>query len=174
MASPPREQRNEAQIQPSGRPPGSTGTSRARCCVSLEGTATRAGPSCRLRGRPPPRLTPAENQNIEISNAPDGALTLVAIDRNGWSRSIGTSGRDRRNAHAELVLLDRQRSSARSGQDDRRFVQHLYSPGIANGRLLKASTARPRPSPGRRSGTPEIQTKMVPHPNHAQKGTTWP
>jgi len=42
MPSPPREQRNEAQRQPTGRPRGSTGTSRARRCVSREGTAQRA------------------------------------------------------------------------------------------------------------------------------------
>jgi IstB-like ATP binding protein len=42
MASRPREQRNEAQLQPPGRPRGSTGTSRARRCVSREGTPQRA------------------------------------------------------------------------------------------------------------------------------------
>jgi hypothetical protein len=29
--------------------------------------------------------------------------TLVAIDRNSWSRSVGMSGRDRRNAQAETT-----------------------------------------------------------------------
>ena len=42
MASRPREQRNEAQTQRPGRPRGSTGTSRARRCVSRGGTPRRA------------------------------------------------------------------------------------------------------------------------------------
>jgi hypothetical protein len=39
-------------------------------------------------------------RTLRSANAPDGAVTLVAIDRNRWSRSVGTSGRDRRNAHS--------------------------------------------------------------------------
>jgi DNA replication protein DnaC len=42
MASPPREQGNEPQTSPTDRPRGSTGTSRARRCVSRRGTPQRA------------------------------------------------------------------------------------------------------------------------------------
>ena len=39
---PPKGAKNEPQLQPSGRPRGSTGTSRARRCVSHAGTPQRA------------------------------------------------------------------------------------------------------------------------------------
>ena len=42
MANRRREPRNDAQIRHPGRPRGSTGTSRARCCVSCGGTPQRA------------------------------------------------------------------------------------------------------------------------------------
>ena len=51
-----------------------------------------------------------QGQVLRRALAPNGALTpyamLVAIVRNGWSRCVGTSGRDRRNAQS------RQRSTA--------------------------------------------------------------
>jgi DNA replication protein DnaC len=37
-------------------------------------------------------------QRLRSANEPDGVVTPVAINRNRWSRSVGTGGHDRRNA----------------------------------------------------------------------------
>jgi hypothetical protein len=65
------------------------------------GRSSRGGHGAeRAACRGPPWL---QAQTLRSANAPDGAFilraTVVVMDRNRWSPSVGTGGRHRRNAH---------------------------------------------------------------------------
>ena len=89
--SQPKETRNDRRALPSARPGGSTGTSRARRCVSREDTPRRARvPPIDYRDGLPPCLTNAQEADIttDIQRRSQHHAALVAIDRNSWSRSV--------------------------------------------------------------------------------------
>ena len=104
-----KETRNDRRAQLPARPGGSTGTSRARRCVSREGTPRRARvPPIDYRDGLSPCLTSNEETDITtiIQRRPQHPRrTLVAINRNSWSRSVGMSGRDRRNAQSASAVI---------------------------------------------------------------------
>src|ERR1700692_2766224 len=83
--------RNDRRAQLPARPGGSTGTSRARRCASREGAPRHARvPPIDYRDGLSPCLTSHQETDITTPSS-NGAVstraTLVAIDRNRWSRS---------------------------------------------------------------------------------------
>ena len=69
-------------------------------------------------------------------------VTLVAIDRNRWSRSVGTSGHDHRNAHAgDLYVFRGARGNLIKILWHDGLGMSLYAKRLEKGRFIWPSPA---------------------------------
>jgi hypothetical protein len=120
-----REQRNDHHAHSTARPGGSTGTSRARCCVRLVAvTPQRArAPPYRLPGRPTVGLTCTTETDITYliqrrrqhprHTGRDRSEQMVAIRRNYRSRSPECAVRRRGDINQRSVQVEKDSTSGR-------------------------------------------------------------